>query len=61
MVFVELCLNEARHGNKPGSHCNKVGYENLINNMKEHEKLWAIRKLKTTGKVWRDIGGCLTV
>ena len=30
LVFVELCLNEERLGNKPGTHFNKVGYENLI-------------------------------
>ena len=35
LVFVELCLNEARLGNKPGTHFNKVGYENLIKKLKE--------------------------
>ncbi|PWA77610.1 myb/SANT-like domain-containing protein [Artemisia annua] len=36
LVFVELCLNEARLGNKPCTHFNKIGYENLIKKLKEN-------------------------
>lgn len=34
IIFVELCLEEVRNGNRPGSHFNKVGWTNLGNNLK---------------------------
>ncbi|XP_021988488.1 L10-interacting MYB domain-containing protein-like isoform X2 [Helianthus annuus] len=35
MIFLELCLNEVRVGNKPTGYFNKFGYENLEKYMKE--------------------------
>ncbi|KAF5785864.1 putative Myb/SANT-like domain-containing protein [Helianthus annuus] len=34
MIFVELCLEEVKIGNRPASHFNKVGWTNLANNLK---------------------------
>ncbi|MFS7912773.1 putative Myb/SANT-like domain-containing protein [Helianthus anomalus] len=34
MIFVELCLEEVKNGNRPASHFNKVGWTNLANNLK---------------------------
>ncbi|KAI3507110.1 hypothetical protein L1887_21878 [Cichorium endivia] len=35
MTFITLCLNELKKGNRPGTHFNKVGWENLEKYMKE--------------------------
>nr|XP_043629054.1 uncharacterized protein LOC122600408 [Erigeron canadensis] len=35
MIFLELCLNEIRIGNKPTGYCNAVGYKNLEKYMKD--------------------------
>ena len=35
MVFIDLCMNEVKNGNRPGSHFNKAGWGNIEKNMKE--------------------------
>ncbi|GJW41616.1 zinc finger, CCHC-type, retrotransposon gag domain protein [Tanacetum coccineum] len=34
ITFVELCLEEVKKGNRPGTHFNKIGWTNLENNLK---------------------------
>ncbi|GJW27733.1 putative nuclease HARBI1 isoform X1, partial [Tanacetum coccineum] len=34
ITFVELCLEEVRNGNRPGTHFNKIGWTNLEKNLK---------------------------
>ena len=47
MIFVELCLDEVRNGNRPGSHFNKVGWTNLENNLQNRtEKVYSKIQLK---------------
>ena len=35
MVYIELCMDEIRNGNRPGSHFNKVGWGNIEKKIKE--------------------------
>ena len=35
MVYIELCMDEIRNGNRPGSHFNKAGWGNIEKKIKE--------------------------
>ncbi|KAM0027493.1 putative Myb/SANT-like domain-containing protein [Helianthus debilis subsp. tardiflorus] len=58
IIFLELCLNEVRVGNKPTGYFNKFGYENLEKYMKERTgKTFDHKKIKnhweTMKKEWK--------
>ncbi|GJV16412.1 L10-interacting MYB domain-containing protein-like protein [Tanacetum coccineum] len=57
-TFVELCLEEVKNGNKPGSHFNKIGWANLGNQLKARTgKVFCKQQLKnhwdTMKKDWK--------
>ncbi|GJR17565.1 L10-interacting MYB domain-containing protein-like protein [Tanacetum coccineum] len=58
ITFVELCLEELRNGNRPGSHFNKIGWANLENKLKAKTgKVFCKQQLKnhwdTMKKDWK--------
>ncbi|GKC17017.1 L10-interacting MYB domain-containing protein-like protein [Tanacetum coccineum] len=58
ITFVELCLEEVRNGNRPGSHFNKIGWANLENKLKARTgKVFCKQQLKnhwdTMKKDWK--------
>ncbi|KVI08355.1 Myb/SANT-like domain-containing protein [Cynara cardunculus var. scolymus] len=42
MVFIDLCMNEVKLGNRPGSHFNKVGWGNIEKKIKEWKCLVSV-------------------
>ncbi|KAI3673010.1 hypothetical protein L6452_39118 [Arctium lappa] len=58
MVFIDLCMNEVKNGNRPGSHFNKVGWGNIEKKIKERTgKCFDRKQLKnkwdTMKKDWK--------
>ncbi|XP_024989157.1 L10-interacting MYB domain-containing protein-like [Cynara cardunculus var. scolymus] len=38
MVFIDLCMNEVKNGNRPGSHFNKLGWGNIEQKIKKRTR-----------------------
>ncbi|XP_024963264.1 L10-interacting MYB domain-containing protein-like [Cynara cardunculus var. scolymus] len=58
MVFIDLCMNEVKNGNRPGSHFNKLGWGNIEKKIKERigksfDKKQLKNKWDTMKKEWK--------
>ncbi|XP_024965823.1 uncharacterized protein LOC112506026 [Cynara cardunculus var. scolymus] len=48
MVFIDLCMNEVKNGNRPGSHFNKLGWGNIEKKIKEWTRKSFDKKVTNT-------------
>lgn len=62
-IFCDLCLKEIEVGNRPGTHFNKNGWNNIVNNFKKETNRYYDRhqlknkwdQLKKEWKQWKQL------